>query len=63
MPANKGNTKQLIKNFFTGGLDGNADIEIRRWTLKTGQGAKLYVRLLKGGTDYGKNQKKAQSAV
>jgi hypothetical protein len=35
----------------------------RRWTPKTGQGAKLYVRLLKGGTDYGKNQKKAQSAV
>ena len=35
----------------------------RRWTLKTGQGAKLYVRLLKGGNDYGKNQKKAQSAV
>ena len=27
----------------------------RRWTPKTGQGAKLYVRLLKGGTDYGKN--------
>ncbi len=24
-----------------------------RWTPKTGQGAKLYVRLLKGGTDYG----------
>jgi hypothetical protein len=34
-----------------------------RWTRKTGQGAKLYVRLLKGGTDYGKNQKKAQPAV
>jgi hypothetical protein len=35
----------------------------RRWTPKTGQGAKLYVRVLKGGTDNGKNQKKAQSKV
>ena len=34
-----------------------------RWTPKTGQGAKLYVRLLRGGTDHGKNQKKAQSTV
>jgi len=34
-----------------------------RWTQKTGQGAKLYVRLLKGGTDNGKNQKKAQSTI
>jgi type II secretory pathway pseudopilin PulG len=34
-----------------------------RWTPKTGQGAKLYVRVLKGGTDNGKNQKKAQSAI
>ena len=34
-----------------------------RWTPKTGQGAKLYVRLLRGGTDYGRNQKKAQPAV
>lgn len=30
----------------------------RRWTPKTAEGAKLYVRLLIGGTDDGKNQKK-----
>jgi transposase-like protein len=29
-----------------------------RWISKTGQGAKLYVRVLKGGTDNRKNQKK-----